>query len=107
MLLTRMNVVIPAVLAASLVGAVQATVTTGNDLQQYCNAAPTGLCAGYVLGVTDTTLDLYCFPPGVSRMQIRGVAVNYLNNHPEKLHLLAPGLVIKAMQAAFPCKKAR
>jgi hypothetical protein len=107
LLMTKTNPVVAAVLAASLAGTVQATVTTGNDLQQYCNVAPTGLCAGYVLGVTDTTLDLYCFPPGVTRMQIRGVAVKYLNNHPEKLHLLAPGLVIKAMQAAFPCKQGR
>jgi hypothetical protein len=102
-----MNPVIATVLAASLVGAVQAKVTTGNDLQQYCNAAPTGLCAGYIIGVTDTTLDLYCFPPDVTKMQIRGVAVKYLNNNPRKLHLLAPGLVIKAMQTAFPCKHGR
>ncbi len=31
----------------------------------------------------------------------------YLHDHPEKLHLLAPGLVMKAMIAAFPCKDVR
>ena len=107
MTMTKMNLCVAAVLAASLVGAVQAKVTTGNDLMQYCTAAPNGLCAGYVLGVTDTTLDLYCFPPGITKMQIRGVAVNYLNNNPKRLHLLAPGLVIKALQTAFPCKDGR
>jgi len=105
--MTKMNLIVAAVLAASSVGALQARVTTGNDLKQYCNAAPNGLCAGYVLGVTDTTLELYCFPPGITKMQIRGVAVKYLNNNPKKLHLLAPGLVIKSMRTAFPCKKDR
>ena len=107
MLMTKTNLGVAAVLVVSLIGAVQAKVTTGNDLRQYCNAAPNGLCAGYVLGVTDTTLDLYCFPPGITKMQIRGVAVKYLNNNPKKLHLLAPGLVIKALQTAFPCKDGR
>ena len=107
MLMTKMNLIVATVLASSLLGPVHAKVTTGNDLKQYCNAAPTGLCAGYVLGVTDATLELYCFPPGVTKMQIRGVVVQYLNNSPERLHLLAPGLVIKAMRTAFPCKDGR
>jgi hypothetical protein len=105
--MTKPEMLVAAALAASVAGAAQATVATGNDLLQYCTAAPTGLCAGYVMGVTDTTLELYCFPPGITTMQIRGVVVKYLDNHPEKLHLLAPGLVIKAMQTAFPCKNVR
>ena len=107
MLMIKMNLIVAAFFAASLVGPVQAKMTTGNDLKQYCTVAPNGLCAGYVAGVTEATQALFCFPPGVTKRQIRDVAVTYLNNHPERLHLLAPSLVINAMRNAFPCNDGR
>jgi len=107
MLMTKMNLIVAAVLAASLPGPIQAKMTTGNNLMQHCIAAPDGFCAGYVGGVIDTTHALFCFPPEVTKRQIINITIVYLHDHPEKLHLFAPSLVIKAMRAAFPCKDGR
>ena len=107
MLVTKTNLIVAAVLAAPMVGTVQAKPTTGNDLMQHCIAAPDSFCAGYVGGVIDTSHALFCFPPVVTKRQIINITILYLRDHPEKLHLFAPGLVIKAMRAAFPCKDGR
>ena len=107
MLMTKINLIVAAVLAASLPGPVQAKMTTGNDLMQHCIAAPDGFCAGYVGGVIDTTHALFCFPPEATKRQIINITIVYLHDHPEKLHLFAPSLIIKAMRAAFPCKDGR
>jgi hypothetical protein len=107
MLMTKMNLIVAAVLAASLLGPVQAKMTTGNDLMQYCIAAPDGFCAGYVGGVIDTTHALFCFPPEVTKKEIINITIVYLRDHSDKLGLYAPNLVIKAMRVAFPCKNGR
>jgi hypothetical protein len=105
--ITKTNLIATAVLAVSMLGTVQAMPTTGNDLMQRCIAAPDGFCAGYVGGVIDTSYALFCFPPETTKRQIINTTVMYLRDHPEKLHLFAPSLVIKAMRAAFPCKDGR
>ena len=103
----RTNFVVPAVLAASMVGTVQARLTTGNDLMQHCIAAPDSFCAGYIGGVIDTSHSLFCFPPKVDKREIINITIMYLRDHPKTLGLYAPNLVIKAMRAAFPCKDGR
>ena len=50
MLMAKTNLIVAAVLVVSMVGTVQASLTTGNDLMQHCIAAPDGFCAGYVGG---------------------------------------------------------
>ena len=107
MLMTKMNLIVAAVLVVSMAGIVQAKPTTGNDLMQHCVATPDGFCAGYVGGVIDTSYALFCFPPEATKRQIINITIMYLRDHPEILHLFAPSLVIKAMRAAFPCKDGR
>ena len=107
MLMTKMNLMVAAVLAVSMVGTVQARLTTGNDLINHCIAAPDSFCAGYVGGVIDTSHALFCFPPEVSKRELINITIVYLSDHPDKLGLYAPNLVIKAMRVAFPCKDGR
>lgn len=107
MFITKTNLIVGAVLAVSIIGTVQAKLTTGNDLMQHCIAAPDGFCAGYVGGVIDTSHSLFCFPSEVTKRQIINTTIMYLRDHPEKRHLFAPSLVIKAMRATFPCKDGR
>jgi len=102
--MTKINLMIAAVLTVSMFGTVQARLTTGNDLMQHCVAAPDSFCAGYVGGVIDTSHTLFCIPPDATKRQIIKITIMYLRDHPEKLGLFAPSLVIKATQAAFPCK---
>ena len=66
-----------------------------------------GYVVGYILGVIETTTysDLQCVPDGVTKAQTVLVVRKYLKDHPEDLHLDASYLVIKAIQAAWPCKK--
>jgi len=107
MRMTITNFIVAAVFAVAMAGTAQAKPTTGNDLMQYCIATPDGFCAGYVVGVIDTSYALFCFPAEVTKRQIINITIMYLRDHPEKLHLFAPSLVIKAMRAAFPCKDGR
>lgn len=105
--MTKIIPMAAALLAASLVGTVQARLTTGNDLMQHCIAAPDSFCAGYIGGVVDTSHAMFCFPPEVSKRQIINITIMYLHDHPKKLDLYAPSLVIKAIRAAFPCEDGR
>ena len=107
MLITRTYLAVAAFLAISMVGTVQASLTTGNDLMQHCIAAPDSFCAGYIGGVIDTSHAMFCFPSDATKRQIINITIMYLRDHPEKLDLYAPSLVINAMRAAFPCKDGR
>lgn len=107
MLTTKTYLVVAAFLAISMAGTVRASLTTGNDLMQHCIAAPDSFCAGYIGGVIDTSHAMFCFPPEATKRQIINITIMYLRDHPEKLGLFAPSLVIKAVRAAFPCKDDR
>ena len=48
--MTKTNIIVAAALAVSMVGTVQASLTTGNDLMQHCITAPDSFCAGYIGG---------------------------------------------------------
>lgn len=103
--LFRKNILIGAVLAVSMIDIVHAHhLITGNDLMQRCIAAPDSFCAGYIGGVVDTSHALFCVPPEVGKREIINMTIMYLRDHPKKLGLYAPNLVIHAMGAAFPCK---
>jgi hypothetical protein len=76
-------------------------------------------CIGYIRGVTDTMItwkevdiarkatgagpDHPCIPQSASVDELVRVAVKYLDDHPEDLHLPAESLVFGAMRKAFPC----
>jgi len=105
--IAKTNLVVAAVLAISMVGTVRASLTTGNDLMKHCIAAPDSFCAGYIGGVIDTSHAMFCFPPEATKRKIINITIMYLHDHPEKLGLFAPSLVIKAMRTAFPCKDDR
>ncbi len=78
-----------------------------------------GTCSGYIAGIMDTyeglysmgqlkassrTQRLYCRPEGVPMEQVIRVVQKSLSDHPENLHLPACGLVLVALNEAFPCK---
>lgn len=96
-----------AALTIAMAGNVHARLTTGKDLMQHCIAAPDNFCAGYIGGVIDTSHALFCFPSEVSKRKIINITIMYLRDHPEKLELYAPNLVIRAMRDAFPCRDGR
>jgi len=100
----KTTLVAAAVLSVSLAGSVQARLTTGGELMQHCMTAPDNFCAGYIGGVIDTSHALFCFPSDVNKRQIINLTIMYLRDHPEKLELYAPSLVIRAMRDAFPCR---
>jgi Rap1a immunity proteins len=92
---------------------------TGSQLLKWCS--PTGqvsaqqtydlgLCEGYIFAISDASecgfaVDGYSFQPpqGGTLDQFVKVSVKWLQDHPEKLHFAAEGLVAQALSKAFPC----
>ena len=115
------------VLAAALVsmlwgGSLQAGFVDGNELHESClvsdessdpkDFAMRGLCRGYILAIFDAldagnVVNGYraCFAVDLTASLAEEVAKKWLENHPEKRHLGANGLVAHAFEEAFPCKK--
>lgn len=52
-------------------------------------------------------LAIYCLPDRASTPQTVRVVVNYLERHPEKLHMDPATLVAIALQDAFPCDQSQ
>jgi len=103
-----------AVLSSAMLGNVNAQLDVfhGNKLKRFCDDFDTdafgmygATCLGYVNGVVDAlaSVSLFCLPEGVSREQIALVVKKYLAEHPEKLHIEADILVVRALEAAFSC----
>lgn len=95
------------------------TYVDGNELVESCNASEndsvyfskTAECRGFITGVADSgrcddTLNGFGWdiPSNVTRGQLVKVTTQWLNQHPEKLHLGASGLVAHALEEAFPCQ---
>ena len=89
---------------------------SGNTLLAKCVGPPEGqlVCVGYTTGVydminlleaTNAVPKRHCFPPGVTRLQIHDVVVRYLQDHPDRRHSGAAGLVGDALQEAWPCPR--
>lgn len=100
------------------------TYTTGNKLKPACaayvagippdrgEALKAGVCIGFVDGWVQLAMmlkpplvseELFCPPKGVTNQQVIDVAVKYMNDHPEKLHLSAAQILYDAMSNSFPC----
>ncbi len=90
---------------------------SGNVLHKFCaKDREDASCSGYILGVTDASIDFQtarafmkqprtapCFREGISPDQVVDIAARYLEAHPEKRDGGAHGLVLAALQEAFPC----
>jgi Rap1a immunity proteins len=83
---------------------------SGSYLLDLCNTNSLA-CMGYVVAIADSsicpkTVNGYSWlpPDGVTTGQVEKVTIKWLNEHPEKLHLNASGLVAFALSEAFPCK---
>jgi putative tryptophan/tyrosine transport system substrate-binding protein len=78
------------------------------------DAYDTGYCRGIIMGVIDgnsylsfSSQSLYCLPPDrILPSQFTRVVLQYLQQHPERLHRHHNDLVIEAMRTAFPCAPA-
>ena len=84
--------------------------------RSFPNGLPTepvgGMCAGYILGVIEAhgekeTIYGYrnCLPEKLNMRQLRSIIVNWLEQHPEKMYLLAHGVIAEALVQEFPCPK--
>lgn len=63
-----------------------------------------GLFMGYVLGVSDVLKgkNIVMLPPNTSRKQIILIVKQYLENHPQYLHLGGRFIIESALNRAFP-----
>jgi hypothetical protein len=66
-------------------------------------------CQGYITGLSDgvemTVMALApsCPPAHVTPAQMGRIALKYMQDHPEKTHVLTPVLIFESWAAAFPC----
>ena len=88
----------------------------GSYLLQECesdSAAKYNTCVRYIMGIHDDQDTLlkrsfldepyFCVPDSAISGQLVKVVTNYLNEHPERLHLSAGSTVSSALRDAFPC----
>ena len=116
----RMNAIIAVVgLAVMLLLSAQSQAKafySGSGLLERCegdSAAKYNTCVGYIMGIHDhqdtllkrSILDepYFCVPDSAISGQLVKVVTNYLNEHPERLHLSAGSTVSSALRDAFPC----
>lgn len=85
----------------------------GNKLKDALNPSSPlyAVAMGYVSGVTDILFirenrinGFRACLPSAPVSQMMEVTQKYLNDHPEKLHLGASGLIAMALSEGFPCK---
>jgi hypothetical protein len=90
-----------------------AVFDTGNSLYEYLtanNATARAHAAGYIAGVADVGSMgkvfgwSFCLPRRTTKDQITDVVKQWLDQHPEKRHVGAVGLVSEALAGAFPCR---
>ena len=91
---------------------------SGNQLLSDCEDKDVSIaCTAYIIGVIDSDASIngngkdgrviVCLPrSGFTAGQAQRVAVKYMKDNPEKLHLPAPLILIFAYMEAFPCPKA-
>jgi len=90
---------------------------SGNDLLRECtdkNSVSEVHCLGFISGVWagaslmaiayHVDKPFFLIPDGATADQLKDVAVRFLNEHPEKRHMLAGVLILEAWKEAFPPK---
>ena len=62
-------------------------------------------CNGYLLGVTDTAASkgVICLPEGTHPKRLFEVVVTHLKRNPAKRHIIAPDLILEALEVRYPC----
>jgi hypothetical protein len=114
-LIASLLVVLAGVGSASAGGTYE-SLESGNTLLAKCVGPPELqlVCGGYTAAIYDTIAMLeaggavpkhHCFPPDVTRLQIRDVIVRYLQGHPAERHTGAASLASDALQEAWPCNR--
>lgn len=65
-----------------------------------------GVYGGYVNGVSNLlqALKITCAPDDVTIGQVKDVVFNYMNAHPELLHLEGISIVTRAINEVWPCR---
>jgi len=83
---------------------------TGDELLDWCrenrSTHKDGLCLGFIEGLAEVAaeLKLMCAPADrITRQRMRDVVMDSLESNPAERQLAARSLVLKALQAAFPC----
>lgn len=105
-----MRILLVPALVLSLTIPTYAWQQPGNLLLQQCEtaygSALSGVCVGYVVGVVDATyqFEIFCLPsPSVTNQQLVDLVTQHLTANPQTRHMEASGLVVEALQHAFPC----
>jgi hypothetical protein len=63
-----------------------------------------GYCAGLVMGIASTAINVVCLPKGVTGGQAVDVVVRYIDARPERQQEEFMSLALEAMKAAWPCR---
>lgn len=64
-----------------------------------------GMCAGYISGVSDAVHEDICIPTEVETGQIVKTVIKWMDENPNLLHHDANTIVLKALNAGFPCTR--
>jgi len=85
------------------------------DGEKNVSVGDIGMCSGILEGVEGTIFIMNdfvtpkmktCYPTGgTTNIQKARIAVKYMQEHPDQLHLPAPALALISYMGAFPCKK--
>jgi len=70
-----------------------------------CVAFLTGVLDGFSIYSVDSHVQLYSLPKEVTVAQVEKIVVKYMNDHPKELNVPTAGLVLWALQDAYPTKK--
>ena len=62
-------------------------------------------CNGYLVGVTDmaSSTGIICIPEGTHPKRLFDVVVTYLKRNPTKRRIVAPDLILEALEARYAC----
>ena len=80
---------------------------TGNEYSSFLKspeAVDSLMAMQYMEGVIDTKITTYCIPPGVTPGQLIEIVTKYIEQQPEKRHLVAAMLIEAAIKKSFPCR---
>ncbi len=92
-----------------------ASFDTGNELKKFCASDEPdvlyGFCMGLISGVyegyntaTEILDRAHCVPKGVTRIQMRDVVKNFMDENPQLLHKEAAFIIMVALIKNFPCR---
>lgn len=85
---------------------------TGNMLMEWVNDSnnttpnwSSGMVAGFVAGVSDSTSESLCIPSNVTNNQLEAIVTKYLIANPEIWNIPASDIVVKALSNVWKCKE--